>query len=261
IRWEQGRLIGQGAYGRVFHGLDLDTLQIMAVKQVVLGTANDAQKRKKEEALRKEIELLEELDDINIVRYLGSEVTPTTFNVFLEYVSGGSIASCLAKYGKFDDDITRHMTMQILCGLSYLHGKGIIHRDIKGANVLVDVDGVAKISDFGISKRTDTERTYKRLTNMSMQGTVPWMAPEVARGKGYGAKIDIWSLGCLVLEMLTGIHPWHKVHGNIVYLLGTGNSPPIPDSLSEASKAFINDCLVVDSERRSTAAQLLDHPF
>ncbi|KAI9197050.1 kinase-like domain-containing protein [Polychytrium aggregatum] len=261
IRWEQGPLIGQGAFGKVYHGLDLDTLQIMAVKQVPLGNSSDPQRKKREEALRKEIELLEELEDINIVRYLGSEVTETSFNVFLEYVSGGSIASCLAKYGKFDDDITRHMAVQIVCGLEYLHSRGIIHRDIKGANVLIDVDGIAKISDFGISKKTETERAYKRITRMSMQGTVPWMAPEVARGRGYGAKIDIWSLGCLVLEMLTGINPWGKVSGSIVYLLGTGNAPPVPDYLSTESKAFIKDCLVVDWEKRSTATQLLSHPF
>ena len=141
----------------MFHGLNLDTGEIMAVKQVLLGPASDAQKKKHEDALRREMELLEEMDHQNIVRYLGKncfislqsslwriftsvlnesysscgksydgsgyEITDTKFNVFLEYVSGGSVASCLSKFGKFDENLTRSMTCQILCGLEYLHMK------------------------------------------------------------------------------------------------------------------------------------------
>ena len=94
-----------------------------------------------------------------------------------------------------------------------------------------------------------------------MQGSVNWMAPEVARGKGYSAKVDIWSCGCLVLEMLTGQVPWHNVRGNVIYLLGTGNSPPLPPSLSEMAKHFLETTFTIDPEMRPTATTLLEHTF
>ena len=99
------------------------------------------------------------------------------------------------------------------------------------------------------------------MTRMSMQGSINWMAPEVARGKGYSAKVDIWSCGCLVLEMLTGQVPWHNVRGNVIYLLGTGNSPPLPPSLSEMAKHFLETTFTIDPEMRPTATTLLEHTF
>jgi serine/threonine protein kinase len=102
---------------------------------------------------------------------------------------------------------------------------------------------------------------YHRMTRMSMQGSINWMAPEVARGKGYSAKVDIWSCGCLVLEMLTGQVPWHNVRGNVIYLLGTGNSPPLPPSLSDMAKKFLETTFTIDPEMRPTATTLLEHPF
>ncbi|KAJ3005302.1 ATP binding [Thoreauomyces humboldtii] len=266
IRFELGKLIGQGAFGKVFIGLNVESGELMAVKQVeraILadGGKNDPAKKKREDALRREIDFLKELEHEHIVQYLGSEITETCFNVFLEYISGGSISSCLNRYGAFEEHIVKCMTAQILCGLEYLHERSIIHRDIKGANILVDADGVVKISDFGISKKNEYREAYHRVTRMSMQGSIPWMAPEVARGKGYSAKVDIWSLGCLVLEMLTSQTPWHKARGNVIYLLGTGNAPPLPGTLTATSRLFIEQCFKIDPETRPTATTLLGDVF
>ena len=151
IRWTAGQLIGQGAFGKVFHALNLDNGEFMAVKQILGG--DDSQIKKSIESLQREIELLKELDHDNIVRYLGYENKDNTFNVFLEYISGGSISSCLVKCGKFPENIARSFAAQILCGLEYLHDRNIIHRDIKGANILITGDGAVKITDFGISKK------------------------------------------------------------------------------------------------------------
>ncbi|KAI8903637.1 kinase-like domain-containing protein, partial [Gorgonomyces haynaldii] len=259
VKWEQGRLIGQGGFGKVFHALNLDTGEMMAVKQVPIGSAANTRGM---EALQHEIELLKDLEHENIVQYLvGCEITETTINVFLEYVSGGSISSVLSKCGKFDTIYCQSFATQILCGLDYLHQKNIIHRDIKGANILVDQHGVAKITDFGISKKNDY-MAYQRMTRMSMQGSINWMAPEVARGgKGYSAKVDIWSLGCLVLEMVSGHYPWHKVRGNIIYLLGTGNAPPLPSNINQMTQDFLNKCFTIDPEKRPTALDMLKHNF
>ncbi|TPX61078.1 hypothetical protein PhCBS80983_g01320 [Powellomyces hirtus] len=265
FKWELGKLIGQGAFGKVFIGLNFDTGELMAVKQVerhILAdptkkSSNDPARKKREDALRREIDFLKDLEHPHIVRCLGSEILETTFNVFLEYISGGSVSSCLNRYGAFEEHIVKCMTAQILCGLEFLHEKSIIHRDIKGANILVDAEGIVKISDFGISKKNEYREAYHRVTRMSMQGSIPWMAPEVARGKGYSAKVDIWSLGCLVLEMLTSQTPWHKARGNVIYLLGTGNAPPLPGTLTPASRSFIEQCFKIDPELRPTATDLL----
>ena len=87
-----------------------------------------------EDALNREVELLKDLDHENIVRYLGFEITDTTLNLFLEYVSGGSVTSLVSRVGKLEEDLTRWIITQVLCGLEYLHERYIIHRDIKGAN-------------------------------------------------------------------------------------------------------------------------------
>ena len=150
-------------------------------------------------------------------------------NIFLEYVPGGSVTSLLRNYGAFEEPLVRNWVRQILLGLSYLHERDIIHRDIKGANMLVDNKGGIKISDFGISKKVeDSELCYFRVSirdemahnrpadlmtgnrahRPSLQGSVFWMAPEVVQQKAYTFKADIWSVGCLVVEMLTGEHPF-----------------------------------------------------
>ena len=100
-------------------------------------------------------------------------------------------------------------TYQILQGLEYLHALGIVHRDIKSTNILVDEQGVCKISDFG-SAKTTLEDNMESMKYMTVCGTPYWMAPEVIKQEGHNRKADIWSLGCTVFEMATGRPPWSK---------------------------------------------------
>ncbi len=140
FNWTKGKLIGAGAFGRVFQGLDNDTGHILAVKQVAL-TKDEALKGRVAEHIRTleaEVALLRQLNHVNIVRYLGTERTEDTLNIFLEYVPGGSIASLIEKFGALQESVIRRYTQQILQGLEYLHQRKIMHRDIKGANILVD---------------------------------------------------------------------------------------------------------------------------
>lgn len=139
------------------------------------------------------------------------------------------MTSLLRNYGAFEEPLVRNWVRQILLGLNYLHENDIIHRDIKGANMLVDNKGGIKISDFGVSKKvedsayressctkdiTDTLTdlmTGNRAHRPSLQGSVFWMAPEVVKQTAYTQKADIWSVGCLVVEMLTGEHPYPQL--------------------------------------------------
>ena len=268
----RGQLIGKGTYGRVYVGINATTGEVLAIKQVEVNTKAAGQDKDKIKdmvgSLDREIDTMQHLEHPNIVQYLGCERKEYSISIFLEYISGGSIGSCLRKHGKFEERVVSSLTRQVLAGLSYLHGQGILHRDLKADNILLDADGTCKISDFGISKRSDD--IYGNDVTNSMQGSVFWMAPEVIRsqGQGYSAKVDIWSLGCVVLEMFAGRRPWSKEEAiGAIYKLGSlGQAPPIPDDVSTSitaeAVAFMWDCFTVDPGERPTADTLFkQHPF
>ncbi|KAK9480840.1 kinase-like domain-containing protein [Lipomyces japonicus] len=267
-RWIKGALIGSGSFGSVVLGLNALTGELMAVKQVELtledSKKGDQQKKKQMiDALQREIQLLRDLHHDNIVQYLGSNSDSEHLNIFLEYVPGGSVAALLCNYGPFEEPLIRTFVRQILCGLSYLHDMDIIHRDIKGANVLVDNKGKIKISDFGISKRVEANLLSNNQHHRpSLQGSVYWMAPEVVKQTSYTRKADIWSLGCLVVEMFTGTHPFPEFSQmQALFKIGTQCSPEIPKDVSEEAKDFLGKTFELDFEKRPTAGVLLTHPF
>ncbi|CAO3660549.1 unnamed protein product [Umbelopsis ramanniana] len=272
ILYMMGKLIGKGSFGRVYHAvmvnLNGEPVEVIAIKQVEIPTTKsdlmNVHQRASIEALYHEISLLEGLDHENIVQYLGydSDEAEGHLNIFLEYVAGGSITSCLTKFGPFQEPLVGHFTRQILQGLRYLHNKHILHRDIKGGNILVQEDGTCKISDFGLSKLNDQDEVYDQNSKMSLQGSIFWMAPEVVKNEPYSAKVDIWSLGCTVIEMYTGKRPWLDMTAlAAVYSIGTCKSPPIPEDMSDDAKDFLRQCFIIDPALRPTATILLSHPF
>lgn len=263
--WVKGELIGRGSYGSVYLALNVTNGEMLAVKQVTLQPL--AQSSEGIEALIKEVQTMKDLDHLNIVQYLGFEKKQQTYSLFLEYVAGGSISSCLKSYGKFDEQLVRFITRQILEGLRYLHENGILHRDLKADNLLLELDGTCKISDFGISKKSHD--IYSNNAELSMQGTIFWMAPEVIHSmveekkQGYSAKVDIWSLGCVVLEMFAGQRPWsNEAVISAIYKIGkTKLAPPIPKDIGADAKDFLDKCFTINSEERPTASELLEHEF
>ncbi|KAG8884245.1 hypothetical protein FRB97_004750 [Tulasnella sp. 331] len=269
IKWVKGDLIGKGTYGKVFLALNATTGEMLAVKQVEMPQSVSDQDDQRQvgivNAIKAERDTLERLDHPNIVQYLGFEQTTEFFNVFLEYVPGGSIGSCLRKQGKFDEDVVRLFTGQIVDGLAYLHANKIIHRDVKADNVLVDPTGTCKISDFGISKRSD--EIYNNAAMTAMQGSLFWMAPEMLHNnkKGYNAKIDIWSLGCVFIEMFAGRRPWEQDDFvSVMFKVGHNKmAPPVPEDvhLSPEADDFRLKCFAEDPAERPTAEGLKSHPW
>lgn len=270
IIWKRGQLLGSGSYGQVFLGLNIHTGRMMAVKQILLPPAskviNTAAHKKRLVKIEHEINLLRAMSYPTIVKYYGVQVdrTPsgdTTLDIFLEYVPGGSIASLLQNFGSFSEPLVRIYTRQILLGLQYLHRHDIVHRDIKGANILVDPSGVCKLADFGASTFI-AELVAEE--NPSINGTVSWMAPEVIRQEGHDNKVDIWSVGCTVIEMISGKPPWSQFENMMAamfHIAKTDAPPAIPDKLSDEGKDFVLRCLNRDPKKRPTATQLLQHPF
>eukprot|EP00899_Mesostigma_viride_P007942 jgi/Mesvir1/17149/Mv07575-RA.1 len=268
--WIKGSLIGSGAYGKVYLALNRQTGQIFATKTIEFYTTDGGTKRELA-CLQNEVELLRHLHSPHIVRYLGTERAPVpgnsgmeTLHIFLEYMPGGSVYALMQKFGgKFDEGLVRVYTKHILQGLCFLHRHNIVHRDIKGCNVLVGSDGCVKLADFGASRKIAEIMASSGGNAMSMHGTPFWMAPEVIQQTGHGLEADIWSLGCTVIEMVAGSPPWAELPPFVaMFRIGMSEEmPEIPAELSEEGKDFLNCCLQRDPSKRSTAEQLLRHPF
>ncbi|XP_031108979.1 mitogen-activated protein kinase kinase kinase 3-like [Ipomoea triloba] len=257
-KWKKGRLLGRGTFGHVYLGFNSENGQMCAIKEVRVA-ADDRTSKECLKQLNQEITLLSQFLHPSIVQYYGSELGEETLSVYLEYVSGGSIHKLLQEYGPFKEAVIQNYVRQILSGLAYLHARNTVHRDIKGANILVDPNGEIKLADFGMAKHITSCSSM-----LSFKGSPYWMAPEVVMNtNGYSLAVDIWSLGCTILEMATSKPPWSQYEG-VAAIFKIGNSkdmPAIPDHLSSEAKCFIRLCLQREPSARPTASQLLEHPF
>lgn len=262
VTWRRGKLLGQGAFGRVYLCYDVDTGRELAAKQVQFDPASP-ETSKEVSTLECEIQLLKNLHHERIVQYYGClrDHNEKTLTIFMEYMPGGSVKDQLKAYGALTENVTRKYTRQILEGMSYLHSNMIVHRDIKGANILRDSVGNVKLGDFGASKRLQTicmSGTGVR----SVTGTPYWMSPEVISGDGYGRKADVWSLGCTVVEMLTEKPPWaeYEAMAAIFKIATQPTNPVLPSHISEQTKDFVRR-IFVEAKHRPSAEELLRHPF
>ncbi|XP_075657823.1 MAP3K epsilon protein kinase 1-like [Castanea sativa] len=251
-----GDEIGKGAYGRVYKGLDLENGDFVAIKQVSL--ENIAQEDLN--IIMQEIDLLKNLNHKNIVKYLGSLKTKTHLHIILEYVENGSLANIIKpnKFGPFPESLVAVYIAQVLEGLVYLHEQGVIHRDIKGANILTTKEGLVKLADFGVA----TKLTEADVNTHSVVGTPYWMAPEVIEMSGVCAASDIWSVGCTVIELLTCVPPYYDLQPMpALFRIVQDENPPIPDSLSPDITDFLRQCFKKDARQRPDAKTLLSHPW
>uniref|UniRef100_J3MI69 mitogen-activated protein kinase kinase kinase n=2 Tax=Oryza brachyantha TaxID=4533 RepID=J3MI69_ORYBR len=260
-QWQKGRLLGSGTFGCVYEATNRQTGALCAMKEVNI-IPDDAKSVESLKQLEQEIKFLSQFKHENIVQYYGSDTIEDRFYIYLEYVHPGSINKYVKQhYGAMTESVVRNFTRHILRGLAFLHGQKIMHRDIKGANLLVDVNGVVKLADFGMAKHLSTAAP-----NLSLKGTPYWMAPEMVQATlvkdvGYDLAVDIWSLGCTIIEMFNGKPPWSELEGPAAMFRVLHKDPPIPDNLSHEGKDFLQCCFKRNPAERPTATELLDHPF
>lgn len=257
-KWQKGCLLGSGSFGKVYKGIHSETGEFCAIKQVEF-VRDDPKSKESAKQLAQEIMLLSNLRHPNIVHYKGSEMVGGNLYIYLELVSGGSIYKLYQEFERLEEPVIRRYTRQILQGLHFLHTKNTVHRDIKGANMLVDQDGTVKLADFGMAKHIKEQGVP-----LSFKGSPYWMAPEVIMQKntGYEFAVDIWSLGCTVIEMVTGKPPWSEYEGvAAMFKVTRAETTPIPDGLSLEGQSFIRHCLQRNPAERPSAAFLLEHPF
>ncbi|KHO00124.1 MAP kinase kinase kinase Czk3 [Metarhizium album ARSEF 1941] len=268
-RWQQGHFVGGGTFGNVYAAMDLDTGLLMAVKEIRLQDPKLIPTIA--EQIREEMGVLEVLDHPNIVQYHGIEVHRDRVYIFMEYCSGGSLANLL-EHGRIEDEqVITFYALQLLEGLVYLHESGIAHRDIKPENILLNHNGIIKYVDFGAAKviarqgRTLAADLHATKPNKSMTGTPMYMSPEVIKGEnpGRAGSVDIWSLGCVVLEMATGRRPWANLDNEwaIMYNIAQGNPPQMPtaDQISPEGLDFLSQCFTRNPKERPSAVELLQH--
>ncbi|XP_030849172.1 uncharacterized protein LOC583722 isoform X2 [Strongylocentrotus purpuratus] len=262
LHWKKGNLLGKGAFGTVYCGLT-NTGQLLAVKQVELSEIDKEKAKQQYLKLQEEVQLLKTLRHKNIVGFLGVSLEDNVVNIFMQFIPGGSIASLLARFGSLDETVFCRYTKQILEGTQYLHENNVIHRDIKGANIMLMSTGVIKLIDFGCAKRLCIQISRSQNVLKSMRGTPYWMAPEVIMETGHGKKSDIWSIGCTVFEMATRKPPWADMPPMAaIFAIGSGDPvPQLPVKFSEDARMFVNACLTRDQDERATASELLKHPF
>ncbi|GAM89705.1 hypothetical protein ANO11243_077440 [Dothideomycetidae sp. 11243] len=190
--YQLGDCLGKGAFGSVYRALNWGTGETVAIKQIKLADLPKGA----DTSLQMEIDLLKNLKHANIVKYLGFVKSSESLYIILEYCENGSLHSICKNFGKFPENLVALYMSQVLHGLLYLHEQGVIHRDIKGANILTTKEGLVKLADFGVAAKKDG------LHESSVVGTPYWMAPEVIELAGATTASDIWSLGCTVIELL-----------------------------------------------------------
>ncbi|GMI67265.1 mitogen-activated protein kinase kinase kinase 5 [Hibiscus trionum] len=262
-QWQKGKLIGRGTFGSVYVASNRETGALCAMKEVEI-FPDDPKSAESIKQLEQEIKVLSQLKHQNIVQYYGSETVEDKFYIYLEYVHPGSINKYVRDHcGAITESVVRNFSRHILSGLAYLHSTMTIHRDIKGANLLVDASGVVKLADFGMSKHLSGQRA-----DLSLKGSPYWMAPELMQAvmhkdnsSDLALAVDIWSLGCTIIEMFTGKAPWSDYEGAAAMFKVMKDTPPIPETLSPEGKDFLHCCFRRNPAERPTASMLLEHRF
>uniref|UniRef100_H2YK97 Protein kinase domain-containing protein n=1 Tax=Ciona savignyi TaxID=51511 RepID=H2YK97_CIOSA len=269
LGWKRGKVIGQGAFGKVRM---TNGGQLIAVKQVEL-SINDREKAKKEyENLQREVEILKDMKHTNIVNFIGTCLEHNVVSIFMEFLTGGSIATVLKEFGPLEEEVYRRFTRQVLEGVNYLHHHSVVHRDINGNNVMLLPCGTIKLVDFGCARKIHERSNASSMRNsasggarqyQSVKGTPFWMAPEVVTGKLYGPKSDIWSVACTVIEMATAHPPLYEL-GQYAAMFHIGEGRPMPvlsKHHTRHARSFVVQCLRFDPQARPTAGELLQHKF
>jgi serine/threonine protein kinase len=254
--WVRGKCIGRGSYGTVNLAFNKQTDAVFAVKSA--SEANHVQ------ALDNEIKILSSLSSPFIVKFLGDDVSfensTTCRNLHMEYLPGGTLAdlaSSTHRLADVDEQAVRSFTYCIVSALKYIHSRGIVHCDVKGRNILLgnNSDSV-KLADFGSA--IDAACGEPLLP----RGSPLWMAPEVIRREYQGPKSDVWSLGCTIIEMVTGKPAWEDRGADSLSLIGFSNEvPELPSKLCVLGQDFLMKCLKREPNQRWSCDQLLQHPF
>ncbi|XP_022131647.1 mitogen-activated protein kinase kinase kinase 17-like [Momordica charantia] len=267
--WNKAQFLGKGSYGKVFLGTPTKPdLGFVAIKVAPLW--------QKTSSLIKEKVVLEQFIGCpEIVQYIGDAVTikrddHLVYNLILEYAAGGTLADIIKKQKKLQEEDAKQYLRMILRGLSCIHAKSFVHADLKPTNILAfplkDGRMQLKIADFGLARiyyKKEERDFYWKNNKMKFVGTTEYMSPESVVGN-IDPSLDIWSLGCIFLNMITGECVWNDCltyEQLITKLVYEGETPTIPEELSDLGKDFLQKCFERNYEERWSVDRLFRHPY
>uniref|UniRef100_A0A8C6UUW2 Myosin IIIB n=1 Tax=Neogobius melanostomus TaxID=47308 RepID=A0A8C6UUW2_9GOBI len=266
--WDIVETIGKGTYGKVYRVTNRKDGSQAAVK--VLDPINDV-----DEEIEAEYNILRTLSNHpNVVKFYGmfyksDKLSGGQLWLVLELCNGGSVTELikglLMRDQHLQEPVIAYILYSALLGLQHLHNNRIIHRDVKGNNILLTTDGGVKLVDFGVS----AQLTSARLRRNTSVGTPFWMAPEVIACEqqydySYDARCDVWSLGITAIELADGDPPLAEMHPvKALFKIPRNPSPTLrsPEQWCRSFIHFIGQCLIKDFEARPSVTHLLEHPF
>ncbi|XP_026164808.1 mitogen-activated protein kinase kinase kinase kinase 3-like isoform X9 [Mastacembelus armatus] len=251
--------IGSGTYGDVYKARNVNTGELAAIKVIKLEPGEDFA------VVQQEIIMMKDCKHSNIVAYFGSYLRRDKLWISMEYCGGGSLQDIYHVTGPLSESQIAYMSRETLQGLYYLHSKGKMHRDIKGANILLTDNGYVKLADFGVSAQITATLAKRK----SFIGTPYWMAPEVAaveRKGGYNQLCDIWAVGITAIELAELQPPMFDLHPMRALFLMTKSNfqpPKLKDKVKWTNNFhhFVKLALTKNPKKRPTAEKLLQHPF
>lgn len=266
-RLKIGQLIGKGNYSSIYQCFNTNEGTMIALKRIDMNDISKDNKTNNKDysniikITEIEMDLFIQLNHKNIINYYGVYFTENKYlDIYLELCSGESLMTLYKQFKCFDEKLIRRYTIQILKGVEYLHSKNIVHSDIKCSNVLIDRQGICKLSDFGCSRII---KSNCNICSNKYQNALNWLAPEVFKGE-ISRYSDIWSIGCSVIEMLQGAPLWNECTSAvqlITNLLSVQKPTFIPAKASFLLRDFLEKCLAIDPTKRWNVYQLLLHPF
>ncbi|KAH9024811.1 kinase-like protein [Lactarius pseudohatsudake] len=253
--YQLGDSLGKGAFGQVYRALNWATGETVAVKEIQLSNIPKGELGQ----IMSEIDLLKNLNHPNIVKYKGFVKTPEYLYIILEFCENGSLHNICKRFGKFPENLVAVYVSQVLEGLVYLHDQGVIHRDIKGANILTTKDGAVKLADFGVASNTTAAGAA---SDDAVVGSPYWSTPTNCVSPSSTDASQLQSVGCTVIELLEGRPPYHALKPmQALYRIVQDDCPPIPEGASPIVKDFLYHCFQKDCNLRISAKKLLRHPW
>ncbi|CAN1196888.1 CBL-interacting protein kinase 2 [Linum perenne] len=256
-RYEVGKLLGQGNFAKVHHARDLKSGQSVAIKVI---DKEKALKAGLTDNIKREISVMRRVKHMNVLQLYEVMASKTKIYFVIEYAKGGELFNKVAK-GRLKEDAGRRYFRQLIHAVEFCHGKGVYHRDLKPENLLLDGNGVLKVSDFGLSALAAESKSRDGLFRTTC-GTPAYVAPEVLYGRGYdGAKADIWSCGVILYVMLAGYLPFHDANTIVMYRKASNADYKLPTWFVPEVRELLSRMLDPNPDTRITISEIMDDPW
>ncbi|MBA0801263.1 hypothetical protein Gohar_011638 [Gossypium harknessii] len=255
-KYELGKLLGCGAFAKVYHARDVDSGQSVAIKAV---SKKKVLKGGFMAHVKREIAIMRRLRHPNIVKLIEVLATKTKVYFVMEFAKGGELFTRISR-GRFSEDLSRRYFQQLISAVRFCHSRGVFHRDLKPENLLLDENWNLKITDFGLSAVTDQIRPDGLLHTLC--GTPAYVAPEILAKKGYdGAKVDVWSCGIVLYVLHAGYLPFNDPNLMVMYRRIYKGEFRFPKWTSPDLRRFLNRLLDTNPETRITVDEIITDPW